>query len=99
MLAKIEGEDGQPDDWFPGTISKVMSSEEGLAYTVRWHEHAADDESETEGFTADYLAAPGSRPAIPSPTTAADTPLSNALQKGHKKCAALLRAAGAKDVR
>ena len=28
-----------------------------------------------------------------------DTPLSNAMENGHEKCAALLRAAGAKDVR
>ena len=27
------------------------------------------------------------------------TPLSNAMENGHEKCAALLRAAGAKDVR
>ena len=54
----MEGEDGEPEDWFPGTISKVISSEEGLFYKVRWDEHAADDESETEGFTAEDIRVP-----------------------------------------
>ena len=39
-------------------LLEVISSEEGLLYTVRWDEHDEDEEVETEGFTVEDIKAP-----------------------------------------
>ena len=44
-------------------MQEVISSEEGLLYTVRWDEHDEDEEVETEGFTVEDIKAPAAAEA------------------------------------